>query len=112
MPRRPPVNCPGPGPIMVDIPANVVLVRVHSRRFRPIEPNFTPSTSPKKGGRFDSTLGDYGYLYFAEDDCTAIDEALLRDRKFNMQRLRSMRRRELIDRDISEVFVLRSLPVV
>lgn len=56
------------------------LTRVHDTRFDVTEFNPTLARNRYQGGRFDATPADeYSYLYAAQDDSTAVSEALLRD---------------------------------
>ena len=56
------------------------LTRIHSAQFAVTKFNPTVARSELQGGRFDATPDDeYPYLYAAEDDATAVSEALLRD---------------------------------
>lgn len=62
------------------LPAGTTLTRIHSTSFGVTQFNPTVARSDLLGGRFDATPGnEYAFLYAAEDDATAISEALLRD---------------------------------
>lgn len=57
-----------------------MLTRVHSTAFGVTQFNPTPALDDRQGGRFDATPEDeYAFLYAAENDATAVSEALLRD---------------------------------
>lgn len=57
-----------------------MLTRVHSTAFGVTQFNPTLALNDLQGGRFDGTPEDeYAFLYAAENDATAVSEALLRD---------------------------------
>lgn len=77
------------------------LTRIHSAQFAVTEFNPTVARSELRGGRFDATPGDeYPYLYAAEDDATAVSEALLRDLPIDDRGARLLPRAVLSDRRI------------
>lgn len=94
------------------MPANTLLVRVHSVSFGPAE--FNPNTSPtaEAGGRFDSLGGEYSHLYAGEDDDVAIAEALLRHVPFPSDGPRQLPRRALENLVLSRLRTSRELWVV
>ena len=62
------------------LPAGTTLTRVHSTASGVTQFNPTLAVNDLQGGRFDATPEDeYAFLYAAEDDATAVSEALLRD---------------------------------
>ena len=62
------------------LPAGTTLTRVHSTAFGVTQFNPTLALDDLQGGRFDATPEDeYAFLYAAENDATAVSEALLRD---------------------------------
>lgn len=98
--------------MIVAVPANTLLVRVHSVRFGPAE--FNPNSCPtaEAGGRFDSLGGEYSYLYAGEDDDVAIAEALLRQVPFPSDGPRQLPRRVLENLVLSRLRTTRELQVV
>lgn len=79
-PNQPPPSRYSGRPSRLVLPAGTTLTRVHSTAFAVTQFNPTPALHDLQGGRFDATPGDeYAFLYAAEDDATAVSEALLRD---------------------------------
>jgi hypothetical protein len=88
------------------------LTRLHSDRFAVIEFNPTVTRSSLQGGRFDATPEDqYGFLYAAEDDATAVSEALLRDLPIDERGARLLPRAALHGRRISWLATTADLPL-
>jgi hypothetical protein len=80
----PPKQAPPPRydgtPRRFTFPSGTRLTRIHSAQFAVTEFNPTVARSDLQGGRFDASPNDeYPFLYAAEDDATAVSEALLRD---------------------------------
>ena len=79
-PNQPPPPRYGGTPSRFALPAGTTLTRVHSAAFGVTQFNPTLALDDLQGGRFDAAPGDeYAFLYAAEDDATAVSEALLRD---------------------------------
>ncbi len=79
-PNQPPPSRYAGRPSTFLLPAGTTLTRVHSTAFRVTQFNPTLALHSLQGGRFDATPEDeYAFLYAAEDDATAVSEALLRD---------------------------------
>ncbi|WP_436692391.1 RES family NAD+ phosphorylase [Geodermatophilus sp. CPCC 205506] len=76
--REPPSDLPG-NPTYVTIPAGESLFRIHLNAFAPTQFNPNPVSNPFRAGRFDSTAGDFSYLYAAQTIAGAVAEVLLRD---------------------------------
>jgi hypothetical protein len=82
--------------------AGTRLTRVHSHRFAVTDFNSNLAQSSLQGGRFDATPEDpYGFFYAAEDDMTAVSEALLRDLFIDDRGARLLPRAALRARKIS-----------
>ena len=112
MPRcDPPSVCPGK-PVIVTVPADTSLFRIHSKAFKATAFNPTISNHPLKGGRFDSNDGRYAYLYAGEDMETAIAEMLVRDIPSGPTPPRIIPLASVKDRMLSEVRVRREILVV
>ena len=89
-------------PERLSLPSGTRLARVHSVRFAVTEFNPTLARSPLTGGRFDATPTDeYGFLYAAGDDMTAVSEAVLRDLPIDERGARLLPRVRLSDLRIS-----------
>ena len=81
--QEPPKSYEGT-PAYLLVPAGTRLTRIHSIQFDVTEFNPAVAKSPLAGGRFDATGNDaYAILYAADDDRTAISEAVLRDLPIN-----------------------------
>ncbi len=79
-PRQAPPERYEGAPHRFALQAGTRLARIHSAAFGVSEFNPTVARSNLRGGRFDATPSDdYAFLYAAEDDATAVSEALLRD---------------------------------
>ena len=79
-PNQPPPTSYEGAPQRFPLPAGTRLTRIHSAAFDVTRFNPTVARSDLLGGRFDATPDDeYAFLYAAEDDATAVSEALLRD---------------------------------
>ncbi len=79
-PNQPPPPRYAGRPARFLLPAGTTLTRVHSTAFGVTQFNPTLALDDLRGGRFDATPEDeYAFLYAAEDDATAVSEALLRD---------------------------------
>jgi hypothetical protein len=67
-------------PVLITLAAGTRLCRVHEAGLAPTAFGAMLAPADGPGGRFDATEADpYPYLYAADDESTAIDEALLRD---------------------------------
>lgn len=79
-PNQPPPQRYAGRPSTLLLPSGTTLTRVHSTAFGVTQFNPTLALDDLQGGRFDATPEDeYAFLYAAEDDATAVSEALLRD---------------------------------
>ncbi len=79
-PNQPPPPRYAGRPARFLLPAGTTLTRVHSTAFGVTQFNPTLALDDLQGGRFDATPEDeYAFLCAAEDDATAVSEALLRD---------------------------------
>ena len=82
--------------------AGTRLARVHSVRFGATDLNPTVARDRLHGGRFDATPTDqYAFLCAAQDDRTAVSEAVLRDLPINERGARLLPRARLPDLRIS-----------
>lgn len=110
--RLPPDDCPSDaGPIRLHLPPGKVLLRVHSERFGADSFNLTVITAKREPGRFDSADGDYGVLYAADGERTAMAEAFLRGEPVSGP-TRILPRRRLAGVLLSEVMVRQQLSLV
>ncbi|MDE2932722.1 MAG: RES family NAD+ phosphorylase [Chloroflexota bacterium] len=95
------------------LPAGTTLTRVHSTAFGVTQFNPTLALDDLQGGRFDGTPEDeYAFLYTAEDDATAISEALLRDLPADEYGARLLPRTRLSQVSISWLRVTTDLELV
>ena len=95
------------------LPAGTRLTRIHSAPFVVTDFNPTIARHPLRGGRFDATLDDqYGFLYAADDDATAVSEALLRDLPLDERGARLLPRVQLKNLRIGWLTTSRDLQLV
>ena len=95
------------------LPAGARLTRVHSASFGVTEFNPNVAAHELRGGRFDGTPDDqYAFLYAAEDDATAVSEALLRDLPIDERGARLLPRSALLLRRIGWLRTTIDLPLV
>jgi hypothetical protein len=108
---EPPPSCPGAAKTM-SLPAGWSGHRVHSNRYLGDEFNFKKADDPFRGGRFDSHLGNYGYLYMASDMGAAVDETLVRDLPFTPKGVRALPKIAARSRECSQVVLRRGVELV
>ncbi len=102
MPNEPPPAAYRGTPRRFILESGVRLTRIHDRAFGATAFNPTLADPHWGGGRFDATEDDrYGFLYAAEDDATAVAEALLRDLPLASTGSRLLPARTLHGRQIS-----------
>ncbi|MCY4507654.1 MAG: RES family NAD+ phosphorylase [Acidobacteria bacterium] len=95
------------------LPAGARLTRIHSASFSVTDFNPTVARSPLRGSRFDATPDDqFGFLYAAGDDATAVSEVLLRDLPLDQRGARLLPRARLKNLRIGWLATNRDLHLV
>jgi hypothetical protein len=108
---EPPVDCPGKIST-TGLAAGWRGHRVHADRYQGGEFNFTAANNAFRGGRFDSHLGEYGYLYLASSMDTAVDETIVRNEPFDAKGARAIPLAQITGKIWSEVELSRDVPLV
>ncbi len=113
MPNEPPPEVYEGEPRRFTLGSGVKLTRVHDRRFGAAEFNPRLADPHWGGGRFDATAQDhYGFLYAAEDNRSAVAEALLRDLPLGPTGSRILSHSALQNRQISWIAPATDLELV
>ncbi|GAB2656638.1 RES family NAD+ phosphorylase [Prescottella soli] len=99
-----------PPALLVDVPAETSVWRIHSDTRGAADLNPTPRPRARLGGRFDSLDGSYSYLYAGDSPAAAVAETLCRSLPID-QSPRLIPRVQIRGRVLSELRTTRSVRV-